>query len=199
MTVPSREEAARLLLSLDPPAWHLRHSRVVGEVAGWLARQISLAHPEQPIDRSLVESAALLHDLDKALPKAQRGLGVRHGEAGARWLRDHGHAELAQAVSLHPVTLLVTNAGAAALDAAPLEAKLVAYADKRGRQRLVSMADRFARWTRRHPRGWNGEVRAMTWARARRLESEICELAGCRPEDVRRLPWTAPALVRAAR
>jgi hypothetical protein len=146
-----------------------------------------------------VESAALLHDLDKALPKAHRGMGVRHGEAGARWLRDHGHPELAQAVSLHPVTLLITHPGAAALAAAPLEARLVAYADKRGRQRVVSMADRFARWTRRHPRGWTGEVMAMAWSRARQLETEICDLAGCRPEDVQRLPWTATAFIRAAR
>jgi hypothetical protein len=199
MTVPSREEAARLLLSLDPPAWHLRHSRVVGEVAGWLARRISLAHPERPLDPGLAESAALLHDLDKALPKVQRGLGVRHGEAGARWLRDHGHEELAQAVSLHPVTLLVTEAGAAALAAAPLEARLVAYADKRGRQRMVSMADRFGRWTRRHPRGWSHEVMATAWARAQAMETEICDLARCRPEDVERLPWTATAFARAAR
>ncbi len=37
MSVPSRRAAAALLLSLDPPAWHLRHARAVAEVAAFLA------------------------------------------------------------------------------------------------------------------------------------------------------------------
>lgn len=201
MTVPSQEEAARLLLSLESPVWHVQHSRVVAEVAGWLARRISLAQPDQQLDRRLVESAALLHDLDKALPRTQREPGLRHGLAGARWLRDRGYGELSEAVSLHPVTLLATEPGAAAVAAGALESRIVAYADKRGRQRMVSLAERFGRWNRRHPRGWSAEVGGLAWARARALEDEICGLAGCRPDEVRRLAWTAPALAaaRAAR
>lgn len=196
MTAPSREEAARLLLSLDPPAWHLRHSRVVGEVAGWLARRIALANPSRQFDRRLTEAAALLHDVDKALPRAERP-DLRHGEAGATWLAKQGHPELAEGVSLHPVTVLATEAGAAALAAASLEARVVAYADKRGRQRLVSMEARFARWSERHPKGWSPTVVAETWRRAISLEAEICGLAGCRPDEVRRLAWVGPALARA--
>ena len=62
MSVPSRLEATVLLLSLGPPPWHLRHSRAVAEVAGWLA-----ARAQQrgvPVDRALVEAAALLHDIE---------------------------------------------------------------------------------------------------------------------------------------
>src|SRR6266571_2941707 len=66
MTVPSRSEAASLLLSLDPPAWHERHSRAVAEVAGWLAARAQRAG--RTVDRRLVEAAALLHDVDKVLP-----------------------------------------------------------------------------------------------------------------------------------
>ena len=189
MTAPSREEAVRLLLSLDPPAWHLRHARVVGEVAGWLARRIALANPGLSLDRGLVEAAALLHDVDKALARSDRAPGARHGDAGARWLAAHGHPELAEAVALHPVTVLATDEGAAALAAASLEARIVAYADKRGRQRMVSMRSRFARWTERHPKGWSPEVVATAWDRAAGLEAEICGLAGCRPAEVRRLRW----------
>lgn len=196
MTAPSREEAVRLLLSLDPPAWHLRHSRVVGEVAGWLARRIALANPSLQIDRGLTEAAGLLHDVDKALPRAHR-TDLRHGAAGARWLCDHGHPELAEPVSLHPVTVLATEAGLAALAAASLEARVVAYADKRGRQRMVSMEARFARWTQRHPKGWSARVVAETWQRAVALEGEICALAGCAPDEVRRLAWVGPAVARA--
>ena len=41
MTVPGRVEAAELLLSLDPPAWFLRHARAVAEVAAWLAARVA--------------------------------------------------------------------------------------------------------------------------------------------------------------
>lgn len=195
MTAPSREEAVRLLLSLDPPVWHLRHSRVVGEVAGWLARRIALANPSLQLDRGRTEAAALLHDVDKALPATERH-GLRHGAAGAAWLTAHGHPELAEPVAVHPVTALATEAGAAAMRAASLEARIVAYADKRGRQEMVSMEARFARWTQGHPNGWSPTVVVKTWQRAVALEAEICGLAGCRPAEVRRLAWVGPVLAR---
>jgi hypothetical protein len=122
---------------------------------------------------------------------------ARHGEAGAAWLSAHGHPELVEAVSLHPVTRLVTDAGAAALERASLEARVVAYADKRARQRVVSMAERFERWTRRHQGGWSPEVAATVWEHARDLETEVCGLAGCQPDQVARLAWTGPAFAAA--
>ena len=203
MTVPSRVEAARLLLSLDPPAWHVRHSRAVAEIAGWLAlRAARAAGPGRAPDRRLVEAAALLHDIDRALP--HRASGRRgatrpkaHGAVGAGWLAGRGHPELAEAVALHPVTLLVDEAGAASLGEASVEARLVAYADKRAGQRLEPMADRFARWRRRHPHGWSGDVAGGALRRSQALEADVCGLASCRPEDVARLRWTARAITAA--
>jgi integrase len=220
MTVPSREEAARLLLSLDPPEWHVRHSRAVAEIAGWLAlraeRRGTAAvagssgarprrRPADPngLDRRVVEAAALLHDVDKALAHARRG-GRKHGEASARWLADQGHPELAEAVALHPVTLLVDPAGAARVRDGSIEARLVAYADKRAGQRLEPMATRFARWRRRHPHsrvgdGWSPAAAEAAWDRASRLERDVCAFAGCRPDEVGRLRWTDLAFEAARR
>src|ERR1035437_7714110 len=63
MSVPSRRANPTLLPSLQPPEWHLRHSRAVAETAAWLAwRAISAG---RSLDRHLVEAAALLHDVDK--------------------------------------------------------------------------------------------------------------------------------------
>jgi putative nucleotidyltransferase with HDIG domain len=199
--VPSRVEAASLLLSLAPPAWHLRHSRAVAEIAGWLAARIERRGGRQAVDRSLVEAAALLHDVDKATPRAERLPGP-HGEAGAAWLGRRGYPELGEAVACHPVTLLVDDAHASRVLHAPIEAKLVAYADKRAGQRLEAMAERFGRWRRRHPHsrgsdGWSPEVADAAWRHARRIEDEVCQLAGCRPEDVARLRWTSAALAAA--
>src|SRR5256885_7911102 len=105
MTVPGRVDAAALLLSLDPPAWFLRHSQAVAEVASWLAERIEFAGV--PVDRVLVEAAALLHDVDKLLPRDDRAKQLPHGEGSADWLARQGHPELGRAVTNHPVTRLV--------------------------------------------------------------------------------------------
>lgn len=193
MTVPGRVEAAELLLSLDPPAWFLRHARAVAEVAGWLAARIAAAGTT--IDRRLVEAAALLHDVDKLLPAGDPARDLPHGDGSAAWLTRHGHAELARAVAAHPVTRLVDGERYRRWAAfASREERVVAYADKRTGQRLESMAARFASWQRRYPDGWSAVEGRAVLGRARRLEADVCRAARVAPEDVRRLAWTGPAL-----
>lgn len=193
MTVPSRTDAVRLLLPLDPPPWFLRHARAVAEIAGWLAAR-SRANGAA-VDSLLVETAGLLHDADKLLPADHPGRRLPHGRGSAAWVTAHGHAELAPAIAGHPVTLLADPGWARRwLPAATSEELLLAYADKRAGQRLEPMAARFASWDRRYPGGWPGEVPGLAWANARRLEDAACALAGVAPQDVRRLSWTGRAL-----
>jgi hypothetical protein len=87
------------------------------------------------------------------------------------------------------------------LAAAPMEALIVAYADKRAGQRLESMAERFAGWARRYDggNGWSPVERELAWKRALELEARVCAAAGCAPRDVRRLAWTGRALDAARR
>lgn len=201
MTVPGRVDAARLLLSLDPPPWFERHARAVAEVAGWLAARIE--RRGIPIDRGLVEAAALLHDTDKALPADDPLRQLPHGHGSAAWLTRTGHPELARAVAEHPVTRLLDGEAYRRWAAfATREERIVAYADKRAGQRLESMDARFASWRQRYPGlladgrtvGWNeDEVKAVR-TRAARLEADVCRAAGVRPGEVRRLAWTAEAL-----
>ena len=198
MSVPGRVDAAALLLSLQPPAWHLCHSRAVAEVAGWLAFRAVRAG--QPVDRALVEAAALLHDVDKVLPAGDPIRALPHGTGGAAWLTARGHGDLAAAVTGHPVTRLAERDADEWLDRASTEEVIVAYADKRAGQRLLSTAGRFAEWSRRYPesadgRGPGGADAATVQRRAARLESAACALAGVGPEAVRRLAWTRRALV----
>jgi HD domain-containing protein len=193
MTVPGRVEAAMLLLSLDPPPWFLRHARAVAEVAAWLARQTETAG--SAVDRRLVEAAALLHDADKALPASDPSKRLRHGDGSAHWLARHGHPELGAAVAGHPVTRLADDRWYERWSTdASSEERIVAYADKRAGQRLESMAARFASWDRRYPDGWNAEEAATVRRRAAALEAAVCDGARIRPEAVRRLAWTGPAL-----
>ncbi len=202
MTVPGRVEAAALLLSLDPPPWFLHHVRAVAEVAGWLALRAVAAG--RRVDRRLVESAALLHDIDKIVGSADAG-GEPHGNGSAFWLTARGHAELAPVVAGHPVTRLVDAADFAAWSvAASDEGRIVAYADKRAGQRLETLDERFASWARRYPpredgSGWDGATIVAVRARAVRLEADVCALAGTSPSAVERLRWTGPAFRAAHR
>ena len=211
MTIPTRREAARLLLSLDPPEWSIRHACAVADVAGWLARAI--ARNGTPCNVRAVEVAALLHDVDK-IP-AGRVAGARHGEGSEAWLAAHGFPELGPLVRDHPVTRLASDADADRLATAPLEARVIAYADKRAGQRLESMAARFAGWDRRYPSepgepvlapgdrppggpSWGGATAGLVRARAEALEEAVCSLAGVAPTGVRRLRWARRALREAA-
>lgn len=204
MTVPGRVDAAFLLLSLDPPPWFVRHARAVAEVAGWLAARIEARGIA--VDRRLVEGAALLHDADKALPADDPARGLPHGDGSAAWLTRVGHPELARAAANHPVTRLLDGERYRRWSAfATREERIVAYADKRAGQRLETMEARFASWRRRYPQldvdgrtvGWDDADLHAVRARADRLEQDVCRAAGIRPDDVRRLGWTGPALRRA--
>ncbi len=218
MTVPSRVEAARLLLSLDPRPWHLRHSRGVGETAAWLALRIE--RRGIAVDRRLVEAAALLHDIDKILPRPDPASALPHGEAGAAWLSERGYPELARAVANHPVTRLADEERYRRWSAfATREERIVAYADKRCAQHLEPMSARFSRWEKRHvprddepatdlatatdperdrqPARWDRATFERVRARGERLEADVCRAAGIRPRDVQRLAWTGEAIRRA--
>lgn len=193
MAVPTRTEALTLLMSTAPSPRLLRHMTVVAEVAAFLACRATQAGIL--LDRRLVETAALLHDIDKALPHQHPLRALGHGRAGAAWLSEAGHPELARTVAAHPVSRLNDPGAEAWLSDAPIEERIVTYADKRATQRVVSLQQRFERWRRRRPEYAERLDQACTMAG--RLEDELCTTIGIRPCEVERLRWVDGALARA--
>ena len=195
MTVPGRVEAASLLLSLDPPTWFVRHARAVAEVAA-LAGGPDRRAAGSAVDRRLVEAAALLHDVDKALPADDPARALPHGEGSAAWLTRHGHPELARAVAGHPVTRLLDGEAYPPVGGVRLAAR-----SGSSPTRTSGPASDSSRWTRgsrrgagatrrRAPRrvdGWDEAAFAAVRARAGRLEADVCRAAGVAPAEVRRL------------
>ncbi len=191
MSIPSRSEAARILLELNPPDWFVRHSSAVAEVAAFLAARTE--DRGTAVNRQLVEAAALLHDVDKLLPDDHPLKSLAHGEAGAAWLGQRGHAELAPAVAGHPATLLTDERRYPAWAlSATVEDRIVAYADKRATQELVALERRFDEWRKRHPE--HAAVLDLARRRAEQLEIEACSAAGIKPAEVERLAWADDAL-----
>lgn len=141
-----------------------------------------------------MESAALLHDIDKLLPADHPLKPLGHGDAGARWLAERGYEELARPVANHPVSRLSDEARYQRWASfASREERIVAYADKRAEDRLVSLDERFQGWAQRYP------AVQVARARADRLEHDVCSAAGVAPDQVGRLRWAGPALARARR
>jgi putative nucleotidyltransferase with HDIG domain len=194
MAVPTREEAAAIVHGLRPNEKLLRHSTAVAEVAAFLVD--AMVRRAETIDTTLVETAALLHDMDKMLPADHPVKPLGHGAAGAEWLRQHGYGELAPAVASHPVMELGRAGSYEKWGAeAGLAGRIVTYADKRARQDVLSLTERFSRWRERYP---DSPDLNEAEARAHLLEREICALAGIKPPDVGTRAWVAEAMRAAA-
>ncbi len=186
--MPNRAEAAAVLVGLAPPGWLLTHCAAVADVAAFLARALERAGIA--IDRPLVETAALLHDVAKAAGAAD---GDAHGRAGGAWLARHGFAELAPVVAGHPITTLSRpDERERWLATAGWPERVVAYADRRADLRLVGADVRLDDMVRRHPEYGASIEGARPHVHA--LERQICHAAQIRPTDVRRLRWAGRAL-----
>ena len=95
----------------------------------------------------------------------------------------------------HPVMYLDGPSAPSWVTEGPLEERIVAYADKRATQRVVSLEQRFARWRRRHVEHTAALERSQR--SAQRLEMGLCTVIGIRPEEVQRLRWVDEALAHA--
>lgn len=183
-----------LLNGLAPSEKLLNHSAAVAEIAAFICA--AMTRRGVALNTPLVESAALLHDIDKALPAGDAYRALGHGTGGAAWLRANGYGELADVVAPHPVYVLGEAASYDAwAAAASLEARIVAYADKRAIQDLVRLDERFERWYGRYP---DSAMLPVAHERARQLEREICAAAGIELDEVRRLAWVDDAMRAAA-
>jgi putative nucleotidyltransferase with HDIG domain len=167
MAIPDRDEAQRILAARKLPAGIVEHSEGVARVAVAAARLAATAGI--PVDVGLVEVAALLHDIDKAVT---RNGDEPHGVAGARMLEKMGFGELALPVASHPVTALLDD------DRHPRgwPSVLVSLADKHVADSFVTIDERLDDMARRYPDYRAGIEAARRPAHA--LERDLAEATG---------------------
>lgn len=185
MAVPDRSTARRLLADANLPDGIVVHSEGVARVA--TAAAAMLAEAQIPIDSSLVEAAALLHDIDKL--EIRRG-GGEHGVVGARRLEAAGHPELAMPVASHPLSCLLDD------ERFPRgwPSVLVAVADRHVAQEFLTIDERLDDMKERHPEHADAIEAARQPAHA--LEAELAEVAGLSPDQLTarlRAAWEAGA------
>jgi CTP:molybdopterin cytidylyltransferase MocA len=91
--IPDDSECEELLLIAGTPKKVTRHMRVVADCASRLADAICKSGANAKIDRRLLRSVCLLHDIAK---------GKKDHEArGAAWLREKGYSKVASIVASH--------------------------------------------------------------------------------------------------
>ena len=173
MAIPDRTTARRLLDEAELPVGIVVHSEGVARVA--VAGAALLAEAQIPIDGTLVEAAALLHDIDKL---EIRRTGGEHGIVGARRLEAAGYDELAMPVASHPVSCLLND------DRFPRgwPSVLVAVADRHVAQAFVTVDERLDDMKRRHPE--YAEQIEVARRPAHALEADLAQVVGLGVDDL---------------
>jgi putative nucleotidyltransferase with HDIG domain len=139
--LPTPAECLRILSAYSVPHRIVRHSQKVALLTRKLAVDLHSVCPRGP-NVSLVEAAALLHDIAKASSSAEL---LDHAVQGGRILRALGMPRVAHLVDLH------IDPGFAGSSAKITDAELLAYTDKRVlHQCVVGLDERFDDLFRRY-------------------------------------------------
>lgn len=167
--IPDQEQCMKLLeeAGLEEPVRD--HCRMVASVACHLVRQLNNAGAD--LNRELVHSAALLHDI--------RRRESNHALAGAAFLRKRGYVRVAEIVAEHM--------GVGSVDGDwPTESEIVYLADKlvMGRH-YVPLELRFAAALERHK--GNEKIRLSILRRqeqAELIKKKVERIIGCSLEEI---------------
>ncbi|MCG6906108.1 MAG: HDIG domain-containing protein [Desulfobacteraceae bacterium] len=120
MRIPTQRECFRLIAEMRMLDHIVAHSIQVCRVATLLVDQLNACRLE--INRELVRASALLHDITKTRSLTT---GENHAATGCEYVSQRGYPEVGEVVGQH------VQLKAAPIDATPLAAEIVNYADKR--------------------------------------------------------------------
>lgn len=177
--IPTIDQAKQLWDTYQLPESKRLHVSLVAKVAVFLARKIMEKHTDIHINIPLLESAALLHDIDKAIPRRE---GEHHPDTGVRVLREAGMTEVAALVATHPVHLLLSTTQAPKT----WEEKLLYLADKMVKYEVITVEKRFSLWLAEPlPETVKDELRHI-YPKAKELEKEVFNLIQLDPVDLAR-------------
>ncbi len=174
---PDYNQAKALWIKYQLPQQKQTHCAFVAKVAVFLARKCKMKNEKCKIDEDLLFAAALLHDIDKNVPKLS---GEQHPDAAVRILREEGMEEVAALVNTHPLHTILDPV----LAPKTWEEKLLYLADKMVKYEIITVDKRFALW-RAEP--LSASVRAIldaTYPKVKKLEKEVFGIIGMVPEEV---------------
>ena len=152
------------------PDYKRQHSTLVAAVALFFAK--NLISKGFLINTNLLEKAALLHDIDKAIPTLP---GEHHPDTGVRILHEEGLHDIANLVKTHSLPAILD----ARVAPNTWEEKLLYLADKMVKDTILTVDKRIALW---EAEGYP----VPEYHAVKKLEQEIFSYLDLQPEDVAR-------------
>ncbi len=183
--VPTKDQAIALWETYKLPEQKRIHVTLVARVAVWLGEQVSARGRSSfgrkseniKINTELLEVAALLHDIDKAIPKLP---GEQHPDTAVRVLREQGMMEVADIVKTHSLHSIVDPN----ISPKTWEEKLLYLADKMVKYEVITVDKRFALWEAEDLPEEGRIMLRRCYPLVKSLEKDIFTLLGIQPEDV---------------
>lgn len=170
--IPNRAQCLIFFDRYKLPSEKRIHVEVVTELALFFAKKIK-------INEKLLEAAALLHDIDKNIPRRER---ERHPDTAVRILKELGCPEVAEVVRRHPLHAILDP------ELAPRtwEEKFLYLADKMTKYEVIGVDHRFKLWYKEQlpPEAVKELDAAFTKVKA--LEKEVYEKLGITYNDVQK-------------
>lgn len=175
--VPSVQDAKSMWDKYALPEVKRNHCIWVSRLAVWLSSALHKQDPSIEVNQPLLEVAALLHDIDNAIPKLP---GERHPDTGVRILHENQYGEVADLVKTHPLHAILDQT----LAPKTWEEKILYLSDKMVKHTIITVDERFRLWKSESlPRSAVQEL-DEAYPRVKALEQEVCIVLRVRPEDI---------------
>jgi uncharacterized protein len=179
--IPTVEQAKQLWDKYHLPDRKRIHVQLVANVALFLSSKLTALDSSILINNQLLEVGALLHDIDKAIVRLP---GETHPQTGVRVLLEEGFKEVAELIKFHSVQF-IDDPGT---EPKTWEEKLLFLSDKMVKQEIITVDKRFSLWLDETdlPEEQKDMLRRV-YPNVKRLEQDIFDKIGIKPEDVAQL------------
>ena len=177
--IPTETQILQLWDKYNLPENKRMHVTLVAKVADFLAKKMNEAE-NQPMNFPILHAAALLHDIDKNVPKLP---GENHPDAGVRILREEGLLELLPLVISHPLHAILDPK----ISPKTWEEKILYLSDKMVKYEIITVDRRFDLWRAEDLPEEGRSILENAYPLVKKLEAEIFGIVNIKSEDVSRL------------
>lgn len=174
--IPTKEEIKKMWDTYAVPEQKRVHMEFVARVASFLGAKLT----QETINLALLQAAALVHDIDKAVPKLP---GERHPDTAVRILKAEGMDEVAGVVATHSLHMILDPGHTPKT----WEQKLLFLADKMVKYDIVGVDKRFDLWRKEQLPQEAQKILDESYPKVKELEQEVFTLAGVSLTDVAKL------------
>lgn len=169
--IPNEDQCKALWEKYQLPERKRKHVEIVARTALRLADKLDKLGKLVKFDKKLLTAGALLHDIDKIIPRLP---GEQHPDTGVRILREEGMEEVANLVKTHPLHAILDPA----IAPKSLEEKLLYLADKMVKDDVIGIDARFKLWNDEHLPADQQAILDVSYPKVKALEKEICYTQG---------------------